>query len=109
MDFSQYFLVGTNMVHHCIEEFLTCPVNLKMLILFRDRFFDMPDIQRVNARRKIGFGFGMITSDVPPSKVHSTIKMIFHNCDKLEAKTVSTKRPGFDLGCHFQCTFRQLL
>ena len=51
--FPQYFLVGTDMVHHCIAEFLTCPVNFKMFILFRDHFFDMPDRQRVKARRKL--------------------------------------------------------
>ena len=51
--FPQYFLVGTDMVHHCIAEFLICPVNFKMLILFRDHFFDIPDRQRVKARRKL--------------------------------------------------------
>ena len=42
----------------------------KMFILFRDHFFDMPNKQRVKARRKLGFGFDMITSDLdgPPSK-----------------------------------------
>ena len=59
--FPQYFLVGTAMLHHCTAEFLTCPVNFKMFILFRGHFFDMPDRQRVKARRKLGFGFGMIT------------------------------------------------
>ena len=41
-----------------------------MFILFRDHFFDMPNRQRVEARRKLGFGFGMIISDLdaPPSK-----------------------------------------
>ena len=53
MDYSQYFLVGSDMVHHCIAEFLTCPVNLEMFILFRDHFFGMPDRRRVNARRKL--------------------------------------------------------
>ena len=55
-----YFLVGTNMVHHCIAEFLTCPVNLEMLILFRDHFSDIPYRQRLKARRKLGFGFCII-------------------------------------------------
>ena len=74
------------MVHRCIAEFLTCPVNLKMFILFRDHFFGMPDRQRVNARRKLGFGFGMIQSDLdaPRSKGDSVVKMIhlFHKCDE---------------------------
>ena len=49
-----------------------------MLILFRDHFFDMPDRQRVKARRRLGFGFGMITSDLdaPPSKGDSAVKAI---------------------------------
>ena len=70
MDISQYFLVGTNIVHLCIAEFLTCPVYLKMFFLFRDHFFDMPNRQRVKARGKLSIGFGMITSDLdaPPSK-----------------------------------------
>ena len=53
-------------------------VYLKMLILFRDYFFDMQNRQRVKARRKLGFGFCMITSDlnVPPSKVDSAVKTI---------------------------------
>ena len=76
--FSKYLSVGTNMVHHCIAEFLTCPVNFKMFILFRNHFFDMPNRQRVKARRKLGFNFGMITSDLdaPPSKVDSVVKTI---------------------------------
>ena len=53
MDFPQYFLDGTDMVHHCTTEFLTCPVNFKLIILFRDHFFDMPDRQRVKARRNL--------------------------------------------------------
>ena len=79
MDFPQYFLVGTDMVYHCIAEFLTRSVNFKMFILFRDHFFDMPDRQRVKARRKLGFGFGMITSDLnaPPFKADSAVMMIF--------------------------------
>ena len=78
MDNSQFFLVGSDMVHHCIAEFLTYPVNLKMFILFRDHFFGMPDRQRVNARRKLGFGFGMIQSNLnaPHSKGDSVVKMI---------------------------------
>ena len=47
-------------------------------ILFRDHFFDMPNRQRVKARRKLGFCFGMITSDLdaPPSKRESAVKTI---------------------------------
>ena len=64
------------MVHHCIAEFLTCPVNLKMFILFRDHFLGMPDRQRVNARRILGFGFGMIQSDLDaPHSKDSVVKM----------------------------------
>ena len=109
MNFSQYVLVGTNMVHLCIAEFLTCPVYLKMFIVFRDHFFDVPSRQRIKARRKLGFGFGLITSDLdafPPKGIQPS-RRLFHKCDK--SKTLSTKRPGFDLGCHFQCTFKQLL
>ena len=53
-------------------------VYLKMLIHFRDHFFDMPNRQRVKARRNLGFGFCMITSDlnVPASKVDSAVKTI---------------------------------
>ena len=49
-----------------------------MFILFSDHFFDMPDRKRVKARRKHGFGFGMITSDLdaPPSKGDWAVKMI---------------------------------
>ena len=67
------------MVHHCIAEFLTCPVYLKIFkILFRDHFFDMLNRQRVKARRKLDFCFGMITSDLdaPPSKGESAVKTI---------------------------------
>ena len=49
-----------------------------MLTLFRDHFFDMPNRQRVKARRKLGFGFYFIRSDlnVPPSNVDSAVKTI---------------------------------
>ena len=78
MGYSQYFLVGSDIVYHGIAEFLTCPVNLKMFILFRNHFFGMPYRQRVNARRKLCFGFGMIQSnlDAPHSKGDSVVKMI---------------------------------
>ena len=48
------------------------------LVLSRFYFFDMPDRQRVKARRKLGFSFGMVTSDLdaPPSKVDSAVKTI---------------------------------
>ena len=109
MDFSRFFLVGTNMVHYCIAEFLTCPFNLKILFLFRDQFFDVPDGES-KARRKIGFNFGMIISDLdvpPPTMGIQPPGRLFHKCD--ESKTLPTERPGFDLGCHCQCTFRKLL
>ena len=108
--FSEYFLIGTNMVHLCIAEFLTCPVYFKMLILFRGHFFDMPNRLRVKARRKLGFGFGMITSDLDASSLQRGISRqdnYFINVTR--QKTPSTKRPGVDLGCNCQCTFRQLL
>ena len=78
MDFSQYVLVGTNMVHHCIAEFLTCPVYLKIFkILFRDHFFDMPNRQRVKARKTwFWFWYDHIRSGCPPSKGESAVKTI---------------------------------
>ena len=41
------------MVNHCIAEFLTCPLNFKMFIFFRENSSDIPDGQRIKARRKL--------------------------------------------------------
>ena len=137
--FPQYFLVGTDMVHHCIAEFLICPVNFKMLILFRDHFFDIPDRQRVKARRKLlpapGLTSGLQGSVnvhrvaqllVPQGRCISSfvfyIGMITSNLDAPPSKGNSAvkmiisqmrrvKRPGFDLGCieRLSCSLRYII
>ena len=37
-----------------------------------------------------------------PPKGTQDSRHLYYKCD--ESKTLATMRPGFDLGCHFQCT-----
>ena len=61
------------MVHHSFN------VQLILKCLFFLGMFSLTcQIDRVKARRKLGFGFGMITLDLdaPPSKGDSAVKII---------------------------------
>ena len=61
------------MVHHSFN------VKLIFKCLFFSGMFSLTcQIDRVKARRKLGFGFGMITLDLdaPPSKGDSAVKII---------------------------------
>ena len=60
------------------SSFLQCPVNCKMFITFSGMFSLTCQIDRVKARRKLGFGFGMITLDLdaPLSNGDSAVKII---------------------------------
>ena len=101
IDFSQYLLVWTNTVNHCIAEFLTCPLNLKMFIFFRDNSSDIPDGHRTKARRKLSMTWMSLQSFSREDDYFTKFNVTSQNI-------LPTKRAGFAL-CHFQCTFGQLL
>ena len=55
--FPQYFLVGTAMLHHCIAEFLTCPVNFKNVYSFQGSFLWHARSTESKGQKKTWFWF----------------------------------------------------
>ena len=78
------------MVNHCIAEFLTCPLNLKMFFFFRDNSCDISDGHRIKARRKLSMTWMSLQS-------FSREDDYFTKFNVTSQQILPTKRAGFAL------------